>query len=204
MTPAGHWTSDSTKDFVFQISSDFIGQIETRLEESGEDYIELANRIGVSPSRVSQVLNNPGNMTLESTVRYARALGMKIALVAYDDGDPTNDKGPINAQVFTQCWERLGSPEDLSESAEYAACSSSVSPYAYLNVAGPTFGMFPSIQPVMFPAIQPVNSVYWEDIRRLMHLDDSEYPIANQKGTLSQETLYAGYAKNQEMTGRAA
>jgi transcriptional regulator with XRE-family HTH domain len=113
MNNVRHWTSESVEDFVYQISSDFVGQIETKLEKLGRSYTELAEHIGVSPSRVSQVLNNPGNMTLESTARYARAIGMKVALVAYDDADPTNNNGPINAEVFTRCWEYLGSPRDL-------------------------------------------------------------------------------------------
>jgi hypothetical protein len=73
----------------------------------------IASKLNVSPGRVSQVLNNPGNLTIARTVEYTRALGMKVALIAYDDGDSENDKGPVNAEVFTQCWRRMGCPRDL-------------------------------------------------------------------------------------------
>src|SRR5258708_31297474 len=73
----------------------------------------LAALIGVSPGRVSQVLNNPGNLTVAQIVKYTRALGMKVAIIAYDDDDPTNKTGPISAEVFTRCWERAGFPRDL-------------------------------------------------------------------------------------------
>ena len=67
----------------------------------------------VSPGRVSQVLNNPGNLTLKNTVRCARALGMKVAVVAYEDGDPKNKKGLVNSEIFHACWKNAGSPSDF-------------------------------------------------------------------------------------------
>src|SRR5271157_1341732 len=94
-----HWTSESTEAFAFRISADFIAQIEMRMETKGTRQQELAERLGVTDGRVSQVLNNPGNMQLTSMVDYARALGMKVAVLAYDDADPANDNGPINSQV---------------------------------------------------------------------------------------------------------
>jgi transcriptional regulator with XRE-family HTH domain len=110
-----HWTMQSLCDFAYWVASDFTAQIESKLEVEGIGKNDFANRVGVSASRVSQVLNDPGNLTLGNTVKYARALGMKVALVMYDDADPDNDKGPITADVFTKCWERLGKPKDLFE-----------------------------------------------------------------------------------------
>lgn len=110
---SGHWTSRSTEDFVHQISSDFAFQIENRMDEEPVNQLNLAKRLGVSESRVSQVLRNPGNLTLKKMVEYARALGMKVAVIAYDDGDPLNKNGPINSQIFTASWKRLGSPSDF-------------------------------------------------------------------------------------------
>jgi len=108
-----HWTANSTKDFVHRITSDFIGQLEMRIEERGIEKKQIAAKLNVSPGRVSQVLNNPGNLTIARTVEYTGALGMKVALIAYDDGDSENSRGPINAQVFTECWRRMGCPRDL-------------------------------------------------------------------------------------------
>lgn len=108
-----HWTSRSIADFVYRISSDFVAQLEVKLEKEGTSQKELADRLEVSVGRVSQVLNDPGNLTLKNTVRFAQALGMKVAIVAYEDGDPMNTSGPISAEVFTTCWRRAGGPRDL-------------------------------------------------------------------------------------------
>jgi hypothetical protein len=108
-----HWTAGSTRNYVHRITSDFVGQLEMRIEERGIEKKTIASQLNVSPGRVSQVLNNPGNLTIARTVEYARALGMKVALIAYDDGDPENTSGPINSEVFTKCWQRMGEPRDL-------------------------------------------------------------------------------------------
>src|SRR5882724_2530177 len=96
ITPNQHWTAQSLGDFAYWVSSDFTAQIETKLEAEGTSKNTLAERVDVSVSRVSQVLNDPGNLTLGNVVKYARALGMKVALLAYDDADPDNEKGPIS------------------------------------------------------------------------------------------------------------
>jgi transcriptional regulator with XRE-family HTH domain len=108
-----HWTESSVDDFVYRISSDFVLQLETKIEKGDVSQKELACRLNVSDGRVSQVLNNPGNLTLKKVVEYARALGMKVAIVAYEDGDPENNKGPINSEIFNRCWKKVGSPEDF-------------------------------------------------------------------------------------------
>ena len=112
-----HWTESSTADFVYRISSDFIMQLEKRLEVLPVSQKELADRLNVTIGRVSQVFNNPGNLTLRNFVQYSRALGMKVAVVAYDDDDPQNQNGPINSDVFTKCWERAGRPHDFFDLA---------------------------------------------------------------------------------------
>ena len=107
-----HWTQN-LGDFSYWVLSDFTAQIEVRMEDKGVSHSTLAEMVNVSPSRVSQVLNDPGNLTVGNVVKYTRALGMKVALVAYDDSDPDNNKGPINADVFTECWKRMGRPQDF-------------------------------------------------------------------------------------------
>ena len=59
-----HWTDQSYADFVYRISSDFILQIEKKLEKEEIKYSEFAAKWGVSPSRVSQFINSPGNLEL--------------------------------------------------------------------------------------------------------------------------------------------
>src|ERR1017187_10441077 len=108
-----HWTERSIEDFLYRVSFDFVQQIEELMKPSGTSQTELAKRLGVTEGRVSQVLNNPGNLTLRKVIEYARALQKKIAIVVYDDGDPDNANGPINAEIFARCWDRSGKPSDF-------------------------------------------------------------------------------------------
>jgi transcriptional regulator with XRE-family HTH domain len=108
-----HWTERSIEDFIFRIAADFIAQLEEKMESSGITQDELAKSLGVTKGRVSQIFNNPGNLTLKNVAKYARNLGMKASIVAYDDGDPGNEKGPINSEIFKICWDKAGKPHDF-------------------------------------------------------------------------------------------
>src|ERR1700674_5595782 len=119
-----HYTSTSQDALIERVTSDFIGQIAQRLEMSGKSQSELAKKAGVSESEVSQILNlNRINLTLKTMARYALALGMKLAVVAYDDGDPTNQNGPVGSEIFSLSWEKIGKPRDVwsVNEANYAA-----------------------------------------------------------------------------------
>jgi transcriptional regulator with XRE-family HTH domain len=108
-----HWTERSTEDFVYRIASDFAAQIEQKMLEERLNQSALAEKLGVSDASVSQVLRNPSNFTLKKIAKYARSLGMKVAIVAYEDNDPQNQNGPVNSQVFNACWQRQGKPTDF-------------------------------------------------------------------------------------------
>jgi hypothetical protein len=120
-TVSKHWTSGTIDNFVFQIAADFTLQLEKKLEIGPISNKELARRLTVTAGRVSQVLNNPGNFKLRSMAEYARALGLKVAVVAYDDDDPNNVRGPVNSEIFYRCWKCLGSPADFYELATVSA-----------------------------------------------------------------------------------
>jgi antitoxin component HigA of HigAB toxin-antitoxin module len=108
-----HWTERSAEDYVFAIGADFVAQLEDKMEDEGVSQNALAERIGITKGRVSQVFNHPGNLTLSNVVKYTRALGMKASIIAYEDSDPENKKGPINPKIFQTCWERCGKPHDF-------------------------------------------------------------------------------------------
>jgi transcriptional regulator with XRE-family HTH domain len=108
-----HWTEASIEDFLYRVGSDYITQIEQAMDAEGTKQSELAKALNVTEGRVSQVLNNPGNLTLRKIIEYARALKKKVAIVAYDDQDPENRNGPINSQIFARCWETVGRPTDF-------------------------------------------------------------------------------------------
>ena len=108
-----HWTERSIKDYVFRIATDFVVQLENKMESLPISRDKLAKKLGVTKGRVSQVFNNPGNITLGKIVGYSKALNMKVAIVAYENDDPDNRKGPINSEIFKICWEKAGKPRDF-------------------------------------------------------------------------------------------
>ena len=111
------WGNRNIRDFIFQIGFDFVTQLRDIMgDEIGR--AELAKKLGVSKGRVSQVLNNPGNLTMLNVVQYPRALGYKVAIVVYDDSDPHNENGPILPQIFAECWARNGRPHDFFDLRE--------------------------------------------------------------------------------------
>jgi transcriptional regulator with XRE-family HTH domain len=118
-----HWTEKSTDDFLYRIAADFVRQVESAMENAGVNQAGLAKRLKVSEGRVSQVLNNPGNLTLRKIVEYVRALGRKVAIVEYDDGDSKNLRGPVNSEIFAKCWYAAGMPSDFFELANGAAAN---------------------------------------------------------------------------------
>jgi len=108
-----HWTEDSVDDFVHRLSFDFVTQLAKRLETGPLSRVEFAAILGLTKGRISQIFNSPGNLTLKKAIAYARALGMKVSLVAYDDDDPDNLNGPISSEIFSICWKKAGSPADF-------------------------------------------------------------------------------------------
>jgi transcriptional regulator with XRE-family HTH domain len=108
-----HWTEENADAFAHKLAFDFIAQVEKRIETLPLKQSELAQRLGVSEGAVSKVLNNPQNLTMKTIAKYSRALGIKAAVVAYDDNDPKNENGLINSEIFTTCWERQGRPRDV-------------------------------------------------------------------------------------------
>lgn len=109
-----HYTNADEDAFVNRITFDFIAQVANKLETSQTRQNELAEKLNVSEGAVSQVLSLVRmNLTLKTMVRYARALGMKLAVVAYDDHDPQNEHGPVGSEIFSLSWEKLGKPRNI-------------------------------------------------------------------------------------------
>lgn len=108
-----HWTARSTEDMRFSVGADVILQIEEAMHQRGLTQKQIADSMGVTESRVSQLLKEVrnNNFTLDTILRLGEAVGMKVAVVLYDD---VRESGaPVNAQVFTRCWQDMGKPEDF-------------------------------------------------------------------------------------------
>ena len=120
MTPRTlHWTERTLDDYQYKIATDFVLQLSNKMEIPPKtSQKRLAGLLSVSNGRVSQVFNDPGNLSLRSIIKYARALGLKVAVVAYDDNDPSNERGPITSEIFQRCWSHCGSPRDFFELEE--------------------------------------------------------------------------------------
>ncbi|MBV9241987.1 MAG: XRE family transcriptional regulator [Acidobacteria bacterium] len=113
MTQQQHWTQQSIEAFRYRITNDFIMQLEKKMDTERITQKDLATRLGLTAGRVSQILNGAtDNFSLEKIIEYAQALEMKVSLVAYEDGDPRNTRGPIDADIFYICWERQGKPKN--------------------------------------------------------------------------------------------
>jgi transcriptional regulator with XRE-family HTH domain len=108
-----NWTEQKIDNFLSKITFDFITQLEKKMESLPMSQAELAEKLNLSESRVSQILNGSHNLELKSIIKYARALGLKVAVIAYDDDDPDNNRGLINSEIFSACWERQGKPADF-------------------------------------------------------------------------------------------
>lgn len=127
-----HWTETSVEDFQFKVSFDFVEQLQEALRNQGTSQSEFATTLGLTKGRVSQIINNPGNLTLRSMVRWSRALGQKVSIVLYDDGDATNRDGPVDSEIFRKCWEIAGMPShhgDLPDCALKQMSAQSLIPH---------------------------------------------------------------------------
>lgn len=114
MANVTHWTERSAKDFLYSIASDFIEQLQERMEAIPMKQSELARAAKVSKGYVSKMFKNPGNLSLETIVKFARIVGMKVSIVGYVDiNDPANSRGPISADVFRKTWEDAERPADM-------------------------------------------------------------------------------------------
>jgi len=146
-----HWTERSIKDYLFRIAADFIAQLERRMESIPVSQDELAKKLGVTKGRVSQVLNHPGNITLGKIIEYARTLSMKVSIVAYEDNDQENKRGPINPEVFRICWEKCGKPRDLWAFEEI---NMNEQVFANMNSVSVYVGSYKASDVVFFPSLE--------------------------------------------------
>ncbi len=181
-TMKAHWTENSTADFVYRIASDFIMQLEKRLEVQPMSQKELADKLNVTIGRVSQVFNNPGNLTLRNFVQYSRALGMKVAVVAYDDDDPQNQSGPVNSDIFTRCWVRAGRPHDFFDLAASAR--------PVVQFAGGYVLALNNVSEVTFTTCGPMPTERNSSLVIQEHADTASKP----KTAATNETLRPAYA----------
>jgi transcriptional regulator with XRE-family HTH domain len=108
-----HWTQRSPEDFLYSIASDFIEDLKNRMRSLGMSQTKLARAARVNKSYISRIFKDPGNLSLDTIVKLARTVGMKVSIVPYvDPDDPNNERGPIGSDIFRWCWEHADRPVD--------------------------------------------------------------------------------------------
>lgn len=114
MSNTTHWTERSTEDFLYSIASDFVEALKEKMLTLGMSQSKLAREAKVHKSFVSRIFKDPGNLTLDTIVKFARTVGMKVSILAYEDkADPSNTNGPLDSEIFRLCWEHAERPTDL-------------------------------------------------------------------------------------------
>jgi transcriptional regulator with XRE-family HTH domain len=108
------WTGD-VESLRYHAAFNFITTLATRMQKLNITQRELANRLGVSESRISRIFNNHGNLTLAKMIELAKVVNHKIAVVPYDDEDPDFEKAPVIADVFVELWQLHARPHNFDE-----------------------------------------------------------------------------------------
>ena len=68
--------------------NDIVGILHTAVEHSGLSQSEIAERMGVGESRISQILNGEGNLRAATLGRFLGALGLKLSLDLVEFDNP--------------------------------------------------------------------------------------------------------------------
>jgi predicted XRE-type DNA-binding protein len=63
-----------------QLTNDALVLLQTALSSTGVTQKQLAEKLGIGESRVSQVINGDGNIKLTTLARYMRALGYAVTV----------------------------------------------------------------------------------------------------------------------------
>lgn len=124
--PNRSWVETSIENLKYFIGADFVDQLEARLAVEGLTQKTFADKLGVTQGRVSQIFNNPGNLTLDTMVSWGHAVGMKTGVVLYGGSSEEAMKGPLSGEIFISCWKELGEPRamfDISKNFTSATCS---------------------------------------------------------------------------------
>ncbi len=92
------------------VKQDFLDQLKAYMREKKVTQSQLAKALGVSEGRISQVLNNPTNVTLLTSIKLVRALGLKMSVVGYD----AEETAPhVSGEAMRAAWEAEGRPADF-------------------------------------------------------------------------------------------
>ena len=122
------------------ITFDFMMALCEKMKENNVSQKQLAEKLGKTEGFISQKLNDPGNLTFETMFSFAKALGLKISIVPYDDQDPAFEKMPIYSGMFAGLWEAMGRPRVIEEMNEIRdICAQCNVRESFLSELAPTY-----------------------------------------------------------------
>lgn len=106
MFPIEDADEDQIEMGAAHITNEVIGLLHTALANSGISQRELAARLGVGESRVSQVLNGDGNLRLTTIGRFLAAMNCKVDLSprAFDAPSPRRRSRAKSAEESVSVW----------------------------------------------------------------------------------------------------
>jgi DNA-binding phage protein len=85
----------NAEDLILSLTGEFL----ERMELTGTTRTELASRLGVSPPRVTRILQGNDNFTLKTVSRMAEALGCRVVLTLEPFDAPTPALAPSEAST---------------------------------------------------------------------------------------------------------
>ncbi|MEO8418741.1 MAG: helix-turn-helix transcriptional regulator [Methylophilaceae bacterium] len=78
--------------WIERLKLDFALQLEKRRKTAGLSYADFAEKLGTSPAYVTKVFRGDANLTIESMVKLARAIGGKVDLRIVDEKAATDPR----------------------------------------------------------------------------------------------------------------
>ncbi len=86
------------------------------LDASGLNQTELANRLGIRKSAVSQVLHGDGNLRVKTLAEYLSAMGYELDLRLVEAGEPR--KALVEERPVRPAFQEEHSKQDLSPAVQ--------------------------------------------------------------------------------------
>jgi plasmid maintenance system antidote protein VapI len=119
----------STEAEIERAKIDFTEELLEQMEVKGISRSELAESLGVKPSRVTALLRGSNNFTLETMVRICRAIGAKYTHYIQPRGAVTVSYGAVPSSLLTPTGITFGSGLifDLPRTTDSSLLASSVS-----------------------------------------------------------------------------
>ncbi|MCP3681286.1 MAG: helix-turn-helix transcriptional regulator [bacterium] len=115
-----HWTEDAGA-FRHWVVDEFVDVIKARLKEKNISQETFADMANCSKLAVLEILNKEEYQLLgiSDMIKWARALGLKLSIVVYDDDDPDNKLGPVFAEAFVDLWDKCLRPRNFKALKEW-------------------------------------------------------------------------------------